>query len=99
MPPFLPDLGDPVATFDFVPTTNATFTFQPTLDGQVYNVIVTWNLFGQRFYVNIYELGGALVVSLPLIGSPLDYDISLTAGYFTSKMVYRQQSRQFQVTP
>lgn len=83
----------------FVPSTNATFQFQPTLDGTTYTAIVTWNLFAQRFYFNLYTLQGALVVSLPLIGSPLNYDINLVAGYFASKVVYRAPSRQFEVSP
>jgi len=46
-----------VTTFtDFVPNNVAPFSFQPTLDGQVYTVRVTWNVFGQRWYVNLYDL-------------------------------------------
>ncbi len=83
----------------FLPSDSAPFQFQPQLDGQTYNVIVTWNLFGERYFINIYTLQGALVACLPLIGSPPDYDISLTAGYFTSTMVYRASSRQFEIVP
>lgn len=83
----------------FVPSTSAPFQFQPTLDGATYTAIVTWNLFGQRFYFNLTTLQGVLVVSLPLIGSPLGYDINLVAGYFpTAKVVYRAPSRQFEVS-
>lgn len=56
--------------FDFAPTSVAPFQFQPTLDGTIYSAIVTWNLFGQRYYLNLYDLSGNLVVSLPVIGSP-----------------------------
>lgn len=84
---------------DFTPSSTQPFQFQPTLDGQVYNAIVTWGLFGRRFYLNIYTLGNVLVEALPLIGSPLDYDISLTAGYFDSTLVYRQANNQFEVNP
>ncbi len=88
-----------MATFPFIPSTNAPFQFQPTLDGQQYTVIVTWSLFGRRFYVNVYKLDGTLIVCRAMVGSPNGYDISLTSGYFTSKMVYRAPSRQFEVTP
>jgi hypothetical protein len=89
-----------MTTFAFTPQqTSPPFQFQPTLDGQVYNVTVTWNLFGQRWYVNIYDLGFNLIVCLPLIGSPNDYPISLTAGYFTSTLVFYAASQQFVVTP
>lgn len=56
--------------FPFVPNVQAPFTFQPTMDGQGYAVSVTWNVFGQRWYVNMNQLTGPLVFSLPLIGSP-----------------------------
>lgn len=59
-----------VSYFPFVPNVQAPFTFQPILDGQLYAVTVTWNLFGQRWYVNVHQLSGTPVFSLPLIGSP-----------------------------
>jgi hypothetical protein len=83
---------------NFNPSPNEPFQFQPTLDGSVYNVIVTYNLFGQRYYVNIYTLDNTLVVCLPLIGSPPGRDISLTAGYFTTTLVYRVANAQFEVS-
>lgn len=84
---------------NFNPSPTANFQFIATLDGKDYNVIVNWNLYGQRYYVNIYTLQNSLVVCTPLIGSPPDYDISLTKGYFTSTLVYRAQNRQFEVSP
>lgn len=83
---------------NFNPSPNEPFQFQPTFDGKVYSVIVTWNLFGQRYYVNIYSLDNTLVVALPLIGSPPDSDISLTAGYFTTTLVYRAANAQFEIS-
>lgn len=56
--------------FDFVASNVAPFQFQPTLDDAVYNCIVTWNVFGRRYYVSCYALDGTLVFSLPLLGSP-----------------------------
>lgn len=84
----------------FVPSTSAPFQFQLSLDGSDYTAIVTWNLFGQRFYFNLYTVQGVLVLALPLAGSPVGYDIDLVAGYFeTSRVVYRAPSRQFEITP
>lgn len=54
----------------FVPNNRVPFAFQPTLDGQVYNVTVTWNLFGVRYYINVYSLAGVLVVAKAMVGSP-----------------------------
>lgn len=55
----------------FNPQANSNFQFQATLDGNVYNIVINWNLFGARYYINIYTLAGKLIVCRPLIGSPL----------------------------
>jgi hypothetical protein len=83
--------------YTFVPTTSAPFQFDPTLDGTTYTVVVTWNLFGRRFYANCYTQQGELIFAVPLIGSPVDYDINLAAGYFTTTMIYRTQSGNFEI--
>jgi hypothetical protein len=83
----------------FTPSTNSTFQFQATLDGSIYNVIVTFNIYAQGYYVNIYDLANNLIVSLPLIGSPQTYNISMTAGYFTSTLIYRTANQQFEISP
>lgn len=84
--------------FPFQKPTTAPFSFLATFDSVSYNVIVTWNYYGQRYYVNVYTVQGALVACVPMIGSPDDYDISLTAGYFTTKLVYRTSEARFEVT-
>lgn len=95
---------------DFVPSASAPFQFQATLDDTVYTVVVTWNLFGQRYYVNIFTLEGVRVLTIPLIGSvgsPAQVllntglavsDVSLTAGYFITKLVYRPINQRFEIT-
>lgn len=88
-----------VTYLQFQPAPNQNFGFQPTLDGQQYTAIVTWNLFGQRWVLNIYTLQGVLVLQKPLTGSPLDYDINLVKGYFTtSSLVYRVASNNIEIT-
>jgi hypothetical protein len=41
-------------------------SFRPTLDGVQHNVVVTWNLARQGYYVNVYDVFGALVCATPL---------------------------------
>lgn len=53
----------------FTPSSQTAFTFQATLDSNLYNMIVPWNLFGQRYYLSCYDLTNNLIFSLPLIGS------------------------------
>ena len=47
---------------DFTPSTLAAFQFQPTLAGQLYAVTVTWNVFDQRYYINLSDLSGNLIL-------------------------------------
>ena len=84
---------------DFAPSGSAPFQFQATLDGQVYTVIVTWGLFGKRYYIEILTLQGVSIVYKAMVGSPPDYDISLTWGYFTSVLIWRVASNQFEISP
>lgn len=65
--------------YDFEPSAQTNFQFQPTLDGSIYVVSTTWSLFGQRWYVNCYDLSGGLVFTLPLIGSPTGVDVESLA--------------------
>lgn len=55
--------------FPFTPSTQSVPQFQPTLDGTQYSATLTWSLFGQRYYVNLYTLSGTLVFCRPLIES------------------------------
>jgi hypothetical protein len=88
-----------MTTFAFTPSQTAAFTFQPVLDGSTYNVVVTWNIFGQRYYVNCYDLSGNLIFALPLISSPVGTPISITKGYFNSTMVYYGSTQTIEVLP
>lgn len=54
----------------FKPPPNNSFSFQPTLDGETCNVIVWWNVDGQRWYVSASLPDGTQLFNLPLIGSP-----------------------------
>jgi hypothetical protein len=88
------------AYYPFVPNPNSAFEFKPTLDGVVYSVTVTWNLFGQRWFFNIYTQSGVLILSAALIGSPPNYDIDLVEFYFTtSTLIFRESTQQFEVNP
>lgn len=81
----------------FNPQPNANFQFAPFLDGATYTGICTWNVYGCRYYLNIYALEGALILSIPLIQSPPYGSINLTAGYFNTPIVYRQSSNTFEI--
>ena len=84
----------------FNPSPYANFQFNPELDGTSYTATCTWNTYSSRYYINIYDNYGTLIVTNPLIASPDDFDIDLVYGYFqTSKLVYRESSNNFEVIP
>jgi len=84
----------------FNPAPNVNFQFNCTLDGNPYTIIVNWNNYTPRYYINVYDTAGQLIVINPLIGSPNDFNINLVFGYFqTSTLVYKASSNQFEVTP
>lgn len=85
-----------VTVFSYVPGPNP-YSFQPTFDGTVYTCIIDWNLAGQRYYITCRTLAGALVFCRAFVASPIGYDISLTAGIFTTALIWRTQNGQIEV--
>ena len=55
-----------MTTFPFTPSYTIAPSFQPTLDGEVYTCTVTWNLFGQRYYLNCFDSSGNLVFTVAI---------------------------------
>lgn len=84
----------------FNPQTTSNFQFNVVLDGVAYVAICVWNLYGQRYYIQIYNTSQTLIMMRPIVGSPPDYDINLLSGYFTtSTMVYRVATGNFEINP
>lgn len=54
----------------FQPSTTSAPSYIVTLDGNQYKLIVTWNIFGKRYYVNCYALTGELIFNVPLMETP-----------------------------
>lgn len=72
----------------FVPTATAPFQFQAILDGAAFNVVITWGLFRQDWYINVFDLSQNLVVSRALVGSPVGVTIASITwafGFVTMK--------------
>jgi hypothetical protein len=84
----------------FVPNPVTAFNFLTTLDGTQYSVVITWNMSGQRWYLNIFTLQNVPVLIIALIPSPDDYDFNLLNGFFyTSTLVFRESSQTFEISP
>lgn len=94
-----------MTTTSFTPTALTLFQFQATLDGALYNVITTWNIYragiqDSGWYINVYDQSNNRIVTTPLIGSPAEIPINLVAGYFkTSSLVFYEATQTFVVTP
>ena len=73
--------------YPFSPSRTAAPRFSPALDGAVYNCVCLWNLFAQRYYLNCYDLSGALVFSRAIVetGSALSIE-TLTWSELTGKV-------------
>ncbi len=88
-------------SYTFAPTATQAFTFQPTINGTVYACAVTWNLYGQRWYVSGSTLGGQLVFSTPLVPS-VNLPNNVLGPFFPgtdASMVYYPASQQIVVGP
>jgi hypothetical protein len=79
------------------PQPTAPFQFQPVLDGVSYNAVCPFNAYGQRYYLNIYNVQGVLELSIPLIASPDTGDIDLAKGYFDTPIIFRDSSQTFEI--
>ncbi|SMG37165.1 hypothetical protein SAMN03159353_1008155 [Cedecea sp. NFIX57] len=72
--------------------------FTPILDGSVYNCRTKWNVAAQRWYLDITDNSGRRQLTIPIVGSPADYDINLLVGAFsTTKMIWRITRGQIEV--
>lgn len=56
--------------FQFQPSQQGPWQFQPTLDGQQCTGNVIWNFFGQRYYLTLLDGSGNTVFTKALVGSP-----------------------------
>lgn len=86
----------------FNPSNSSTppFSVTVTLDSTSYQLIATWNLAGQRWYVQLQDQSSNVIWMGPLIGSPLDSDIYLALGILqTSTLLYRADTGNFEITP
>lgn len=73
--------------FPFQPSTAAAPQFMPTLDGSVYKCVVTWNIFGQRYFVNCYDLNGARIFTIPLLETSAGHNILTMSWSATTRSV------------
>jgi hypothetical protein len=59
----------------FLPSNIKPFSFSAIFDNSQYNVTVTWNVSSQRFFINIYDVTGAWILTTPMVQSPPGRDV------------------------
>jgi hypothetical protein len=55
--------------FPFVESLIQNFSFNPTLDGNNYVAVITWNVAGQRYYLNLTDVSGNLIICDAIVSS------------------------------
>ena len=81
-------------------TVSPPFSYVFTLDSVAHLGTVTWNITAQRWYFTLTDQNGNVTWNGPLIGSPLNYNINLAPGIFTtSTILWREDTGNFEVTP
>lgn len=82
------------------PAQSPPFQVTVTLDSVAYNLAAMWNFAAQRWYMSLVDASGAVAWYGALVGSPLNYDIPLAPGIFTtSTILFREDSGNFEITP
>lgn len=82
-----------------MPPGGQSMMFSPVLDGSTYSATTQWNMFGQRWFLNISTLAGELVALVPVVGSSA-FPVNLVAGYFTtSTLTFDDGTNTFTVLP
>jgi hypothetical protein len=54
----------------FIPSNIRAPSFHAILDGSDRNIVVTWNVAAQRYFINVYDMDGTWRVTTPIITSP-----------------------------
>lgn len=62
----------------FVPSNQQAFQFQATLDNNLYTCQVTWNLFGQGYYINLYDVNNNLILCRQMTASGIQINATLS---------------------
>lgn len=58
-----------MTAYPFNPSPLQNATFNPVLGGNVYAATIVWNVFGQRWYLNLTDTQGNLLISTAVVSS------------------------------
>ena len=54
----------------FTPSNLVAPKFRIPLDGNDYDLVITWNVSAQRYYINIYDISRRWIITTALVASP-----------------------------
>jgi len=77
------------STFAFSPSDTAVppFSFTFTTEGNTYTGQATFNMAGQRWYLQVYDISQVLVINHPLVSSPVGAPQNLAPGVFARTVI------------
>jgi hypothetical protein len=92
-----------VTLIPFTPSNTDLFTFTAVLTdfsgtANTYVLTTPYNIFGLRFYLTCIDTQGNHIFTVPLTGSPDQFDIPLSAGYFSTSVLYRASSGNIEIS-
>lgn len=65
-----------MTTYPFTPAIGQNISFNPTLNSNTYTANITWNIFGQRWYLNLYDSNNNLIIATAVVSSDDTHPIS-----------------------
>ncbi|MBJ9210657.1 hypothetical protein I5481_02105 [Citrobacter freundii] len=82
----------------FKPDGNQPFQFTARVGNYELFARVPFNLYANRYYLELKDSSGDVVVYCPLVASPDGYDINLALPCAPGKLIFRESTNQFEVS-
>lgn len=82
----------------FKPDGREPFQFSAQIGENELFTRVPFNQYANRYYLELKDSSGEVLVYTPLIASPDGYDINLALPFLPGKLIYRESTNQFEVS-
>lgn len=82
----------------FKPDGRAPFQFTAKVGKYELFARLPFNLYANRYYLELKDSSGEVLVYTPLIASPDGYDINLALPFAPGKLIFRESTNQFEVS-
>ncbi|EDG5391655.1 hypothetical protein DFQ87_22335 [Salmonella enterica subsp. enterica serovar Montevideo] len=85
-------------TIPFKPDGREPFQFTVRIGEYETFARVPFNLYANRYYLELKGSSGEVIVYTPLIASPDGYDVNLALPCSPGKLIFRESTNQFEVS-